>query len=443
MKRALVWRVALVAALPRVAIVLLVTSAAFGQEANPGVSSAGSGIQPLDLAQVEELAIQRNLGLIAARYQIDVARADHLTAALRPNPVFSSTNENFKFSRPLDGINGDFVDYTQRLDVILERGGKRGLRVQAAEQGVRLAEARFLDELRRLRLRVRQTFYNALLASTNLDLAAGDLENFQRIESITKVRVDAGDAAQVDLLKIELEREQLVGAMAAARLAHEQALVDLRGLIGERLDPTLPTQVPTIVLTGALAAPSVELELATLKQQALTRPDVAAAKTSVEAARSQLLLAQAGRRQDLDIFVEYKRTNGFDTFGGGFSIPLPLFNRNQGAIARAQATLAADTSALGQAELDALVEVEKAFRGYAVNLAEARRYRENLADKATRVRRITEISYQEGQASLLELLDATRTYNQIRLAQNHAEFAYRMSLVELEAATGQPVVPGP
>ena len=141
--------------------------------------------------------------------------------------------------------------------------------------------------------------------------------------------------------------------------------------------------------------------------------------------------------------VEYKRTNGFDTFGGGFSIPLPLFNRNQGAIARAQATLAADTSALGQAELDALVEVEKAFRGYAVNLAEARRYRENLADKATRVRRITEISYQEGQASLLELLDATRTYNQIRLAQNHAEFAYRMSLVELEAATGQPVVPGP
>src|SRR5437867_12467245 len=124
MKRALVWSVALVAALPGVAIGLLATSAAFGQDASPGVSSAGLGTQQLDLAQVEELAIQRNLGLIAARYQIDVARADHLTAALRPNPVFSSTNENFKFSRPLDGINGDFVDYTQRLRSEERRVGK-------------------------------------------------------------------------------------------------------------------------------------------------------------------------------------------------------------------------------------------------------------------------------------------------------------------------------
>src|SRR5206468_8107372 len=116
-----------------------------------------------------------------------------------------------------------------------------------AEQGVQLSEARFLDELRRLRLRVRQVFYNALLATTNLDLAAGDLENFQRIESITKIRVEAGDAAQVDLLKIELEREQLVGAMAAALLAREQALTDLMGLIGARLDATAPTRVLRMV----------------------------------------------------------------------------------------------------------------------------------------------------------------------------------------------------
>lgn len=429
------------ASLLSLAALFLTVSEASAQNAGTDSARAAASIpQQLDLKQAEEIALSRNLGLIAARYQIDAARADRLTASLRPNPVFSAANENFKFSQPSFGANGAFVEYTGRVDWLLETGGKRRLRMLAADRGVAISEARFQDEARRLLLRVRQAFYNALLAGANLGLANDDLENFQRIAAISKVRFEAGDAAQVDLLRIELEREQLLTAVKSAELARERALVELTGLLGQRVDPQATPQAPAIVLTGALAAPPLELELDRLKQFALQRPDVIAAKMSVEASQNLLQLAQAGRRQDFTAFTQYRRKDGFDTFGFGFSIPIPLFNRNQGVIERAQAVVTSDRSALGQAELDALVEVEKAFRSYETSLAEMQRYRDSLAEKATRVRRIIEMSYQEGHASLLELLDATRTYNQIRLAQTRAEFAYRMSLIELEAATGRSLI---
>jgi cobalt-zinc-cadmium efflux system outer membrane protein len=185
--------------------------------------------------------------------------------------------------------------------------------------------------------------------------------------------------------------------------------------------------------TRPIAQPIAELRQLALAQ----RPDVIAARNTFQGAGRGLLLAQAQRRRDLDVSYEYQRVGDDHSLGIVFQFPLFMYNNNQAAITQADAQQHAAEAQLKAAEFQAVTDVEKAYRSY----ESARRildlYNSENLSQVEKLKSISTLSFNEGAASLLELLDAQRTYNQSMVSYNQALSDYQLSLWQLEQATGQ------
>lgn len=434
----------------------------------------------LTLPQAEQLLLQRNLTVLAARYQIDAYRAVRLIASFRPNPTLMLGGEQFilssNFFRDLFRTNTETAaetTYTIRYDQLIERGGKRRLRTEEADYQLQASEAQLLDAARTQLYQLRQAFTTAALSRDNLLLAETTKLQYDETIRLTDAKVENGDLARVELYRAQVAALPYQQAVQQARTAYQQAARDIINLLGARVEdvslasPAVEDNKAQIVKAsfdsggadGAVdpnranqpndALLDIEFKfddrpisqsLAELRAIALVeRPDVIAARCLSSAAARAVALARAQRTRDVLVGAFYQRIGSDNTLGVNVAFPLFVYNKGFAAIRQAEAQQETALSLAREAELQALTDVEKAYLDY----QSARRildiYDATTLDRASRLKNIAAFSYKEGATSLLEVLDAQRAYNQTISAYNQARADYQSALWQLEQAIGRPL----
>lgn len=388
----------------------------------------------LTLDRVIDRFLQRNLSIEAARYQVDVARAEQIAARIRPNPGFTFSAENLKVSgeTPFNRLYEVSTTYAQTFEL----GGKRRLRREVADLIVSAAEAKLADVLRQRMFEVKRAYYEAVLARYALFNAMENRTSFDELIKFNKVRFEEGAIAEGELLKVKLERVKFDSAFAQAELAQRQAVIRLLHLLGE----TDFLRVEAVA--GELNFAAITLDLASLKEMALqNRPDVKAAEVGVTLAERRIALEHARNSMDITPFAGVKRVGIDNTVLFGVTIPLRLNDRNQAGIARAAAEEKIANTELIIARNRALADVESAFRAYETARDQLATFQRELLQQANESYTISLAAYQEGATELLPLLEAQRTRADIRQQYYRTLFDYQTSILLLEQAVGKGIKP--
>jgi cobalt-zinc-cadmium efflux system outer membrane protein len=386
------------------------------------------------LDEAIRLALQHNHALLAAQSTILQNQAQEITANLRPNPTLSWDTQFFPLFNPSE-FNTNYLENQAQFDVgigyLFERGGKRKRRYQAAKDATAVTRAQVTDNERQLTFNLSQQFINVLLAQSTLDLAQQDFDSFQKTVDISEFRYKAGDMSEGDLLKIKLQLLQFQSDVFAAKLSKVQALAALRQFLGFESVPD------NFDVEGSLDYQPVHGNMDDFKALALrTRPDLQAAQLGVTAAHSQESLAEANGKRDLNVTFDYTHTNGQNSGAFYFNIDLPIFDRNQGEIARTRYAITQFQELQNEAAQQVLTDVVDAYEALHSNDQIIQLYRGGFVDQAQKSRDITEYAYRKGAASLLDFLDSERTYRANQLAYRQALASYMTALEQMRQAVG-------
>lgn len=411
------------------------------QSTPPGgtnASSSGQAQSPastrITLDQAISLALANSPSIKATRTQIDQSKAQEITANLRPNPVLSWDTQFIPIFNP-GSFSTNTLDNLQQFDIgvgyLFERGRKRQNRLKAAQDQTAVTTSQVSDTERTLTFNVAQQFINALLANSNLQFAQEDLSSFQQTVNISEQRYKAGDISEGDFLKIKLQLLQFQTDVTSAQVARVQALGSLRQLLGYSSVP------PGYDVTGDLDYVPLTAGEDDLKALALQdRPDLRAAQQGITAAQSQIALARANGKQDLNVAMNYSHVSGLSSTSLFFNIPLPFFNRNQGEIARTRSALTQAQLTSSAAEDTVMTDVTNAYEAASTNQEVVKLYISGYLKQAQDSRDISAYAYKAGAAALLDFLDAERSYRSTQLAYRQALAAYMLSLEQLRQAVG-------
>jgi outer membrane protein, heavy metal efflux system len=388
----------------------------------------------ITLEEAIRLALQHNHALLAAQSTILQNQAQEITANLRPNPTLSFDTQFFPLFNPGE-FNTTYLATQAQFDVgigyLFERGGKRKRRYQAAKDATAVTRAQVTDNERQLTFNLSQQFINVLLAQSTLDLAQQDFDSFQKTVDISEARFKAGDMSEGDLLKIKLQLLQFQSDVFAAKLSKVQALAALRQFLGFESVPD------NFDVEGSLDYQPVHGNMDDFKALALrTRPDLLAAQLGVTAAHSQESLAEANGKRDLNVTFDYTHTNGQNSGAFYFNIDLPIFDRNQGEIARTKYAITQFQELQNEATQQVFTDVVDAYEALHSNDQIIQLYRGGFVDQAQKSRDITEYAYRKGAASLLDFLDSERTYRANQLAYRQALASYMTALEQMRQAVG-------
>lgn len=393
----------------------------------------------ITLERALELALANNPSINATRTQIDQSKAQEITAGLRPNPLLSFDSQFVPIFNP-SLFSANTLDTLQQFDIgagyLIERGKKRQRRVEAARDQTRVTESQTADAERTLRFNVAQQFVNVLLAKSNLVLATELLESFRNTVKINEDRLRAGDISRSDFLKIKLQLLQFQNDVNAARLAKAQALFNLRQLIGFKSVPRDYDVVGDLV-HQPLASGLDDLEATALRE----RPDLQAAKLAVQASESQVNLAKANGKQDLNASFNFSHVSSASTGSVFFSIPLPIFNRNQGEIARSKFAQSQAVLTSNAVEESVITDVQNAYETLQSAEEIVNIYDSGYLKESEESRDISAFAYRQGAAALLDFLDAERSYRNTQLAYRQALANYMLALEQVREATGTRQIP--
>lgn len=385
------------------------------------------------------LALQHDHALAAARTTILQNQAQEITANLRPNPVISWDSQFFPLFHP-EEFGTSYLNTQAQFDIgigyLFERGRKRQHRLEAARDQTEQTRDTVNDNQRQLIFNLAQQFVAVLLAQSTIDLANQDLDSFQQTVDISNERYKLGDMSEGDLLKIRLQLLQFQSDLSSARVAKIQALASLRQYLGFESVPD------NYDVDGQLNYEPIREGLDDLKALALrSRPDLMAAQQGVVAARSQETLAEANGKRDLNVSFDYTHTNGQSSGAFYFNIDLPIFDRNQGEIARTKYAITQAQEQQLEAAQQVLTDVTSAFANLKSNDEIIRLYQGGYVDQAKESRDISEYSYKRGAASLLDYLDSERTYRANQLAYRQALASYMTAVEQMRQAVGTRVLP--
>jgi outer membrane protein, heavy metal efflux system len=405
----------------------------------PAQASHTQGPVKITLDEAIQLALAHNHNLLAARTTIQQSEAEEITANLRPNPVLLGDAEFLPVFN-WDNFNGDFINNFMEFDLgvsyLFERGKKRQHRLQAAKDQTAVTRSTVADNERTLTFQVASDFVNAQLAESTLALAQQDLKSFQSTVDINRDRYNAGDISKDDYLKIELQLLQFQMDESQARLARAQALSDLRQLVGY---DSVPADYD---VAGDLDYQPLHANLEDLQAKALaSRPDLRAAQQGVNAADSQYELQKALGKVDFTGQVNYTHLGGYSLASLYWNMPLPIFNRNQGEIARTRFAITQAQEQERWTNDQAMTDVRDAYAGLESNDEVVRLYRSGYLDQAQEDLDISQFAYQRGAASLLDFLDAERTYRAAQLGYRQALASYETALEQLREAVGTRSLP--
>jgi cobalt-zinc-cadmium efflux system outer membrane protein len=393
----------------------------------------------ITLDEAIRLALQHNHALLAARTTILQNQAQETTANLRPNPVLSWDAQFLPIFQP-SKFTADYIDNQAQFDLGLgytfELGKKRQHRLQAAKDVTAATRLTVEDNERQLVFNVSQQFVAVLLAESTVAFTQQDLESFQKTVDISEARRKAGDMSEGDLLKIKLQMLQFQNDVFAAKLARVQALASLRQFLGYESVPD------NYDVDGELGYQAVRGGLDDLKALALrTRPDLRAAQQNVVAARSAESLAEANRKRDLGASFNYSHVAATNTGAFFFNIQLPIFDRNQGEIARTRYAITQSQELASESSQQVLTDVLDAYQALRTSEQIVQLYQGGYVDQATQSRDISEYAYKHGAASLLDYLDAERTYRANQLAYRQALATYMNTLEQMRQAVGTRTLP--
>jgi cobalt-zinc-cadmium efflux system outer membrane protein len=425
---------AALAALVPFAHVALGQSAPAPQAPAPTQTVQSHGAIRLTLDEAIQLAIQHNHNLKAAQTTILQNQAQEITANLRPNPVISFGEQYFPFFQPNE-FSADYIDNNAEFDVglsyLFERGKKRQHRLQAAQDQTAVTRSQVADNERTLAFNVASQFFSVQLAESTLDLALQDQNSFQKTVEISEARYKAGDISEADYLKIELQLLQFQSDVSQAELSKVQALVGLRQLLGYQ---TVPEDFD---VSADFDYTPVNVKLEDLQAKALqNRPDFRAAVQGVVAAKSQYELARANGKRDVTGGFTYAHTGGVSTADFSASWDLPIFDRNQGEIARTNYVINQAQELQLAASDQVMSDVLDAYENVRQNDKVIALYRSGYLDAAQKSRDITEYSYKRGAASLLDFLDAERSFRAAQLGYRQTLAAYLTAVEQLRESVG-------
>ncbi len=397
---------------------------------------------PLSLRDAVRIALERNPAVGAAQNTIEMAEALQLDAAKRLNPAFSFASENWRAFSSNQGAFFQTQEITARFDYEIETAGKRRHRTRAASLAVETAQAFHEDRRRVLTLEVERAYFRAVQAKANLEVAQIILEEIDRIIALNQVRYTSGEISGGELKRSELERLRFLDDVFASQLERRNAKSDLLALLyfpdlGQdfQLADTLPVDLEQPASFPGIFYP---FSLKELQEKALRqRPDLAAALHEEQRADTETLRQRAIRSPNVTVGGGYKRDGPFNALAFGVTVPLKIFNRNEGGLARAQAELSRARNRAALTRTALLLDVQKAFYAVEVNQERVRYIEQEYLDKSEQSREIILASYRLGEANLIDLLDAQRAFRETRRIYNQALFEYRISLYELGAAAGE------
>ena len=403
-------------------------------------AAAQGAVRTLTIQEAVDEAVQRNLGLLAQRANLSVADAAVITARLRPNPVLSGG------ANSLDWLGTGFnevnnagpQEYAVRVDVPFERARKRELRTELADQGKQIAEAQFAEAVRRVKLDVVLASIDVLEAKARLQLAEDNLQALERIVQLNERRLTSGAIPPIEVSRSRVAMLQYRGNVRSAQLVLTEARLKLLPLVGHKPDEALVDIDDRLGLMPAIASP----DLAALQQAArAARPDLVAAQREQARTQADLRLQIAQGKVDYALGAEYRRQQGVNGRGNMlglfFSAPLPVFNRNQGEIARAEAECDRATRSFTALETDLAGEVASAFEEFDSSRLLLIDIEHDLLKPTTDARAGTTYMYQAGATSLLDVLDAQRAYNDTMDTYYSAQAAYRRAQAKLALVVGQ------
>lgn len=382
------------------------------------------------------IALANNQALRANRLNVDQSKAEEVTASLKPNPTLSVGFDALPIFQP-QNIRFDTQIYTADLSYTVEKGGKREKRVAVAKDNTLAASQTVTDNERTLKFQVVQAFINVLLAKSVLVLAKDDLANFSQEVDLNHARLAAGDLAEGDYLKLSIQKLQFEQDVSAAVLGLVQARVTLRQLLGYQ------SVTDDFDVQGTLTRVKAAVTLDELQTKAVAaRPDLQAAHTGVTLANDTVSLAFGNRARDWTWTGDYGyQSPGQAGAGLSFSIDLPIHDRNQGEIARSQVAVRQSVETEASTKVGVQTDVVNAYYGLKSNDEIVGLYESGYLKQASDSRDISNYAFQRGAATILDVLDAERSYRATQLAYRQALAAQMIAAEQINQAVGAQVIP--
>jgi outer membrane protein, heavy metal efflux system len=381
------------------------------------------------------LFYQRNLNLIAARYDLEQSKAQEIIAAAIPNPVFS-LDVNGLLSRNNNAGQGPGT--IARIDQLIETAGKRHLRMESSKLGTRATEKDLQDAVRTFSNAVRHSFYGLLLAQKTLALTKDNLAHYEEILRANRLRLQKGDIAESDFLRIEVEGLKAQSELDKATADLKKVHSDLAVLLA------WPEHALQFVAQDGWPMPreigQSQGENALLNKALTQRPDLQAAKFRIDQAQRDLSLARKLHIPDVTVGIGYAHDPSnltLDSADVGISLSLPLFYRYQGEVGKAVVSLNNAQLQSQQAEQAVRADVVSALAAWQSTHALVHRFEGDILNRILKVRKAAELAYSKGATSILDLIDAERNYKAMMLdyytALNNRTLAY----VDLLASVGE------
>jgi cobalt-zinc-cadmium efflux system outer membrane protein len=387
-----------------------------------GAQTPGAGVT---LDEAVALALRENRSLRAKQFEYQATRAGEVTAGLRPNPVGTYSSDHL-------GARNVDREYAVSVGQPIELGGKRARRLDSARAATRVSELELADVQRQIVAQVKRTFSDAQVARATLSLAQDNLRALDDVERIQRFRAERGDISELELTRIQIQRFAFERDTADARQAIQSAKIGLRALAGQ---DSLPSDFE-------IAAGDLEFRDRTFDREELfritiaNRPDVRAAEAARDKARADVDLARANAWWDVTPQVEYRRVGPDSTIGVAVTVPIRIFDRNQGEIARTRAEVQRSEALRQASAVQALADVDAALAAVVTSRDKVILLRDTYLPKAQRARETVEFAYRRGGVSLLDYLDAQRTYRETALEHIRTVGAYWSAVYQLEAAVG-------
>jgi len=396
-------------------------------------SPSGSA-HPITLSDAVSIFLKQNFQLIAARYDIDTAEAEKLTARLRPNPDIS-----VGFSGLPLNLSGNLLaeqQYSYSIAQTFELGGKRTKRIDVANANTDVARAQFEMAVWQLTNDLKRRFYAVILNQALLNLAKENEATFAETVKHTEELVKAGELAGLDLTRLEVEKLKFDTDLANAERDYEVALRDLRITLGgdyKSMD---------VDAAGSLDPQTYDFTFADLRDKALAaRPDLKAAKLSERAADASINLQDAQRIPDLSLGAGLNQVpEGGSTYTFGVGVTLPIHDRNQGERAKARIDRERARNQERLVTNQIISDVDKALIAFQMQKRRVDLYRTGVLTKVNDIQNLTEYSLKAGESSILDLLDAIRTRRDTLAAFYQTLFDYQSALLDLELATATPLI---
>ncbi|MGC2245153.1 MAG: TolC family protein [Terriglobales bacterium] len=406
------------------------------------VAAPASAQQAFTWEQVRERFEQNNPTLQAAKLSIDESKAQEITAFLRPNPNLGLLVDGTQVA-PNHGVWQPFAGTFESpsISYLVERRNKRQLRLEGAKKDTLIAESDYADQERTLLFNLRSAFVSTLQAKAVLQLANANLDYYDKVLKVSQDRLSAGDIAQIDFDRLELQRVQYESDAQTAEVNLRTAKIQLLTLLNDR------APIEEFDVTGAYDFSDQIASREEVRKKALeTRPDLRAAVEAQEKAQTEHKLAVANGSTDPTLAAWWTHNsstnNPFarETVGVSLNIPLRIFDRNQGEKLRTKLDIARSEKLRDAAEAQVLSDVDSGYATVDSTLTLLRPYKAKYLAQSVHVRDTILFSYQHGGASLLDFLNAESEYRSVQLNYVNLVGSYLTAAAQLNEAVGQEVI---